>query len=69
LAARLANNILGSRLLRRASEAYPQLQNRSPTPKLNRNPFPLPRQFEDPTTSGLGATLGSGQVAHDIELK
>ncbi len=30
--------------------------------------FPLPPRYEDPETSGLGCTVGGGQVRHDIEL-
>ena len=31
--------------------------------------FPLPTRFEDPNTSGLDYTLGSGRVSHDLDLK
>jgi hypothetical protein len=30
--------------------------------------FPLPPKFEDPATSGIVGTVGSGRVKHDIEL-
>jgi hypothetical protein len=30
--------------------------------------FPLPRQFENPESSGVGTTVGSGRVQHDIDL-
>jgi hypothetical protein len=31
--------------------------------------FPLPTQFEPPSTSGLDCTVESGTVDHDIQLK
>ncbi len=31
--------------------------------------FPLPAQFEAPSTSGLNCTVGAGAVDHDIQLK
>ncbi len=31
--------------------------------------FPLPRTLENPETSGLSYTVGSGSVKYDIELK
>jgi hypothetical protein len=31
--------------------------------------FPLPRDFEDPEKSGLGCTIGTGTISHDIELR
>lgn len=31
--------------------------------------FPLPTQFETPSTSGLECSVGSGLVNHDIELR
>ena len=31
--------------------------------------FPLPPNYETPATSGLGCTIDSSQVSHDIELK
>lgn len=31
--------------------------------------FPLPRRLEDPTTSGLTATVTAGMVRHDIEIQ
>ena len=30
--------------------------------------FPLPPKFEDPATSGIVGTVGSGRVKHDIDL-
>ncbi len=34
-----------------------------------KNWFPLPLKYEDPKTSGLKCTLGSGRVSYDIDLK
>jgi len=45
-------------------------KKRASAPKTTFNGwFPLPPRFEDPESSGLVCTVGSGQVSYDIDLK
>ena len=59
----------GRSVLRDHKPAQPGSQGTAPQEAALKRWFPLPRTFENPLTSGLGCTLASGRVSHDIDLK